>query len=175
MALPETDSGWSQLRQIHKQLGCPPPLKDFIVFVPRWWRKTCDKPCSGRWWDPVSQPGVVLTASVTLGQPQTLNLDFTLLVCKQIFKVPSSSDILEFWRKLQVQRKRRAGGSGQRWSNMKNRPTVQGAPFPDAERGSEQKGPCLVVLGLGLLSRTERVACPPAALGSRPLSVALHH
>ena len=46
--------------------------------------------------------------------PNTLNLDFTLLVCKQIFTVPSSSDILEFWRKLQMQRKRRAGGSGQR-------------------------------------------------------------
>ena len=46
---------------------------------------------------------------------------------------------------------------------MKNRLTVQGAPFPDAGRGSEQKGPCVVVLGSGLLSRTKWVACPPAA------------
>ena len=48
-----------------------------------------------------------------------------------------------------MQRKWRAGGSGQRWGNMKNRSTVRGAPFPDAGRGSEQQGPCVVVWGQG--------------------------
>lgn len=58
---------------------------------------------------------------------------------------------------------------------MKNRPTVRGAPFPDAERGSEQKGPCLVVHRVRAAVQDQVGGCPPAALGSRPLSAALHH
>ena len=74
-----------------------------------------------------------------------------------------------------MQRKWRAGGSGQRWGNMKNRSTVRGAPFPDAGRGSEQQGPCVVVWGQGCCRGPSGWPVLQLPRCSLPLSAAQHH
>lgn len=52
----------------------------------------------------VSAWAVVLTASVTLGQPQTLNLDFLSSCANRSSRSLPLLISLEFWRKLQMQR-----------------------------------------------------------------------
>lgn len=54
---------------------------------------------------------------------------------------------------------------------MKNSSTVRGAPFPDAGRGSEEQGPCVVVWGQGCCRGPAASVQPTPLCGPASLSL----